>query len=351
MKRHLFHSLAIPIIGIALALFLTPTASLAATAAGAKISNTASVTWSGAAAPVESLPVVVTVDLLATAPTVAYVSTSPGTTVGAGSAVTITYTVTSTANGADSYTLNLASVESSADLGAPTFAVGNPVNVSLGASMALSDVAASNSVVIPGLAADHGLAAGETVMIGGTPYTINTVVEAGGNTTVTLYNFGTTTDASVTMTAGNPIYEQRELTFDMTTGLFTGGSADETHTLTLTATSVDDNTKSGSVTDPTITVARATLTITKSANPMIAKPGETVTYTIIVTNGGTSSAANVTVTDAPPTFTSYVANSTTLNAVSIGTPDGGTPPLLGGYNIGSLAGGASATITFQVRID
>lgn len=350
MKKRLFHTLAIPIIWIALALFLTPAASHAATAAGTKITNTASVTWSGATTtPTASVDV--TVLLKATAPTVAYVSTSPSTTVGAGSDVTITYTATSTANGADSYTLNLTSAQSSTDLGAPTFAGTNPVSVALGASMALSDVAASNSVVIPGVAADHGLAAGETVLIGGTPYTINTAVEAGGNTTITLYDFGTTTDASVTMTAGDPIYERRSLTFDMTTGLFTGGSADETHTLTLTATSVADNTQIGSVINPTITVARATLTITKSANPVTGQPGATITYTITVTNSGTSAAANVTVTDAPPAFTSYVADSTTLNAAAIGTPDGGTPPLAAGYNIGSLAGGATATLTFQVTID
>lgn len=351
MKKHLFHLLAVPIIGIALALFLIPTASLAATAAGTKISNTASVTWSGAAAAVVSDPVVVTVNLLPSAPTVAYDSTNPagaavsGTGTGAASPVIVTYTVTSTANGGDDYTLDLSSVQS-ANLGAPTLPAGGTI-AALGASMALNDVADSNTVVIPGLAADHGLAELETVIIGGTPYTINSVSDNGTDTTLTL-------SGSVTMTAGSPIYERRTLNYNITTGTFTNtGITEETHTLTLTATSVTAPAEVGTIEAPVIYVARASLmSITKSAAPTSGQPGDIITYTIIVTNGGTSSAANVTVTDAPPAFTSYVAGSTELNATPVADVAGNTPlAAAAGYNIGSLAGGASATITFQVKID
>lgn len=352
MKRRLFHHLAIPVIGIALTLLITSTSAFAVTAAGTTITNTASVTWTGATSVVTDTADI-TVLLKATPPNVAYVSTSPSTSVGANTDVTITYTVTSTANGSDSYTLDLTSVQSSTDLSAPTFAGANPVLASdLGASMALNNVTASDTVVIPGVAADHGLAVGETVIIGGTPYTINTAVAAAGNTTLTLYDFGTTNTASVTMTAGDPIYEQVTLTFDVTTGLFVSGTTDQTHTLTLDATSVADNTQTGSVTDPTINVLRATLTMTKVANPATAQPGGTITYTITVFNAnGNPTAANVTVTDSVPAFTTYVTNSTTLNGAPVGTPDGGVLPLAAGLNIGNLAGNTSAVITFQVTVD
>jgi uncharacterized repeat protein (TIGR01451 family) len=343
MKSKLFRSLVIPAIGIALTLFLTPLAALADTAAGTKITNTASVTWSGAAIPV-SASADVTVLLKATAPNVAYVSTSPSSTVGAGSDISITYTVTSTANGADTYNLDLASVQSSGNLGAPTFDSANPVTVSLGASMALSSVTNSSTLVIPGQAGDHGLTAGDTVVIGGGTYTISNVSSNGANTTLTL-------SGNVTMAAGDPIYEWMTLKFDMTTGLFTGGSNDETHALTLTATSSADPSKSGLATNPTITVARSNLSISKTADKASAKPGDPITYTITVENKGAFTAANVTVTDATPAFTTYVPGSGSYS-VNGGSPNAiGDGALAAGLNIGNLAGGSTVAISFQARVD
>lgn len=350
MKRHLFHLLAIPIIGIALALSLAPTASHALTAAGTVITNTATVSWSGAPALLPTASATVTVLLLPSAPTVAYVSTNPfgaavaGTGTGAASPVAITYTVTSTANGGDDYTLNLSSAQS-ANLGAPTFAGTNPGAITdLGASMALNGVANSNTVVIPGLLADHGLDALETVIIGGTPYTISNAVPAGGNTTLTL-------SGNVTMAAGDPIYERRTLVFDMTTGTFTAPGGEETHTLTLDATSDTAPNPAGTVTAPVVYVERATLTIAKTANPLTGKPGDTITYTITVTNTGASDAVNVTITDATPAFTTYVGGSGSYSV------DGGAPvaiadgALAGGVNIGTLAATKVAVVTFQVTIN
>jgi uncharacterized repeat protein (TIGR01451 family) len=349
MKRHLFHILAIPLIGIALALSLAPTVSHAATAAGTVITNVATVSWSGAPAILPTASATVTVDLLPSGPTVTYVSTNPvnaaiaGTGTGAASPVAITYTVTSTANGTDTYTLGLSSAES-ANLGIPTFAGGNPGSVSLGASMALNAVAASNTVVIPGLAVDHGLANGETVIIGGNPYTISNAVAAAGNTTLTL-------SGNVTMSAGDPIYEQRTLVFNMTTGTFTAPGGEETHTLTLDATSDTAPNPTGTVTAPVIYVERATLTIAKTANPLTGKPGDTITYTITVTNTGTSDAANVTISDATPAFTTYVGGSGSYSV------DGGAPvaiadgAIAGGVNIGTLAATKIAVVTFQVTIN
>lgn len=353
MKRALGLALAILLTGMVFA----PTSALAVTGAGTKITNTASVTWSGAAAPsTDSADVLVT--LLPAAPTIAYVSAAPAvattTGVGAGTGVAVTYTVTSGANGTDTYTLDLSSVDN-AQIGAPAFNGGNPSTVSLGASMVLYDASSTNTIIISGVAANHGLAAGETLLIGATRYTINTVTNnaTDSEATITLYNLGTTTDASISVSAGDPVYEQRTLVFNMTTGTFVAApTGNGQHDLTLTATSDQDGTKIGTAADPSIIVALATLTIDKVADKATAAPLEIITYTITVSNApGAPSAAAVTVTDATPDFTSYVSGSGSYSidgGASVAIADGA---LASGVNIGSLAGGSSAVITFQVRVD
>lgn len=336
---------------------LAPASALAVTAAGTKITNTASVTWSGATTT-PTASAVVTVKLLPTAPTVAFLSTSPATAtttgVGAVTDVVVTYIITSTANGADSYTLDLSSVDNT-EINAPSFDGGNPSTASLGASMALYDAVASNTIVISGIAASHGFASGNTIVIGGNSYTINTVTDDALNSeaTITLYNLGTTTGASVSVNAGDPVYERQTLTFNMTTGTFSVSPAGNgQHDLTLTAKSDQDNTKIGTAADPSIIVALTTLSITKDATPASAAPGDTVTYEITVSNvPGAPSAADVTVTDATPAFTTYVSGS------GVYSINGGTPVLIPdgalatGVNIGSLAGGDIAIIVFEVTVD
>ena len=53
------------------------------------------------------------------------------------------------------------------------------------------------------------------------------------------------------------------------------------------------------------------LSVTKTANPPgSVTPGQTITYTITVTNTGATQQTGITVSDPLPTYTSYVANST-----------------------------------------
>ena len=106
------------------------------------------------------------------------------------------------------------------------------------------------------------------------------------------------------------------------------------------------------------------LTIVKSASPSPSvNPGQTVTYTILVTNTGAGNAIHTVVTDAVPQYTTYVANSTRLNGITV-AGDGTTLPLIGGLLIdnnssrspgvaatGILPAGSSATIIFQVTVN
>ena len=122
----------------------------------------------------------------------------------------------------------------------------------------------------------------------------------------------------------------------------------------------------------TFTVAVNPVTLTKSSaiisdpinlavNPK-AIPGATIRYTLVVTNPGAaaSDATNVVVVDDIPANTTYTGGTITLNAAAQ-TDASDSPTDESDYNVtnataitvgvGTLAPGASATITFDVTID
>ncbi len=85
----------------------------------------------------------------------------------------------------------------------------------------------------------------------------------------------------------------------------------------------------------------ADLSIVKSDNPDPVTVGGTLTYTLVVNNAGPSSAAGVTVTDTLPAGVTFVS---------------ATPPQASGPNpltwsLGTLAVGASRTLTVVVTVD
>jgi uncharacterized repeat protein (TIGR01451 family) len=102
-----------------------------------------------------------------------------------------------------------------------------------------------------------------------------------------------------------------------------------------------------------------------TGDPAVLMAGDTLRYTITVKNIGTEDAVNVTLRDAIPANTRYVADSTTLNGAPLGRPDSGVAPLAAGILINapenatpgalradaSAATGNVATITFDVVID
>jgi uncharacterized repeat protein (TIGR01451 family) len=72
-------------------------------------------------------------------------------------------------------------------------------------------------------------------------------------------------------------------------------------------------------------------------------PGETIRYTLVVTSTGSSTAANVILTDPVPAHTTVETVTTT-----VGTITSTVPPVV---NIGSMLPGATATIVITVRVD
>jgi large repetitive protein len=99
--------------------------------------------------------------------------------------------------------------------------------------------------------------------------------------------------------------------------------------------------------------------------PGIIDPGDVLRYTIIVQNSAGTPATGVVLRDSVPANTTYVANSTRLNGLAVGQPDGGVPPLASGIPIsssdltpplpgpgaGTISPGATAVIQFDLRVN
>jgi fimbrial isopeptide formation D2 family protein len=84
-------------------------------------------------------------------------------------------------------------------------------------------------------------------------------------------------------------------------------------------------------------------------------PGATITYTLAATVGGTGSLANLKVTDTVPGGTTYSAGSITLDGAGLTDAADSDAGSFGGsgiaVNLGTVAAGATRTITFKVKIN
>ena len=105
---------------------------------------------------------------------------------------------------------------------------------------------------------------------------------------------------------------------------------------------------SQTVTTDVVTSADLSLTKTTAAGPVLA--GDTISYTITVSNAGPSDAQTVAMTDAVPANTTFVSDAQTSGpAFTITNPAvGGTGTISG--TIGTLADGASASFTVVLLV-
>jgi len=85
----------------------------------------------------------------------------------------------------------------------------------------------------------------------------------------------------------------------------------------------------------------------KRVDKLYASPGNWLTYTITATNSGVCDASGVQVTDAVPANTSYVAGSGWTSQGTLYEPVGAEPLRV---EVGTMAPGATITITFQVEV-
>ncbi|RMG43412.1 MAG: DUF11 domain-containing protein, partial [Acidobacteria bacterium] len=98
----------------------------------------------------------------------------------------------------------------------------------------------------------------------------------------------------------------------------------------------------------TTTVLGPALTATKGSSDVNGgslRPGDEIEYTVTVSNGGGAPATGVSMSDPVPANTTLVAGSA---SASQGTVTEGDPLQ---WDVGTLAAGASATLTFRVTVD
>jgi uncharacterized repeat protein (TIGR01451 family) len=102
-----------------------------------------------------------------------------------------------------------------------------------------------------------------------------------------------------------------------------------------------------------------------NGTPGIVDPGDVLRYTITIQNTGGVPATGVVLSDPVPANTTYQANTTTLNGLPVGQPDGGVAPLASGIDISSsdltpplpgagagvISPGASATLQYDLRVN
>ncbi|WP_127579164.1 DUF6923 family protein [Paenibacillus koleovorans] len=108
------------------------------------------------------------------------------------------------------------------------------------------------------------------------------------------------------------------------------------NTATVVSTTPDPDPSNNTSTTTTPVQPSADLSIVKTGNPAHPLPGESLTYTIVVTNAGPSSAENVSITDPAPGQLTDVQFST----------DGGVTfkPWTGSTSLGTVTVGSSLTI-------
>jgi len=343
-----------------------PQAAWANTAANTVIRNTATVTYKdtgGNPLPAMSNTVDITIAYQCASPTLntpTDIPTIPGTP------ANYSYTITSNSNGSDQYDLTAPTINQSAGITGSTVTfwqgASSITSVTLGATtVALAGTitaAGTTAISVPNDGAAgtsiNGIEAGDTVVISGAVYTVASIVDngtpVGGYSTITVNGNGT----AQAITVGMLISERQSFTARVTPGTV---SAASNQTIDVTISAIGHAHPCGAASDPTkTTVNVANLGITKEVSPDGSTwyttgtapqfaPGATVWYRITVKNNGSSNATVVTVTDPLPSYTTYVANSTLLNGITV-NGDGGTSPLIAGLLVddnSARAAGAVAT--------
>jgi len=116
---------------------------------------------------------------------------------------------------------------------------------------------------------------------------------------------------------------------------------------------------------PLLYAEKRAVLVGDQGSPGIVDPGDVLRYTITVLNSGSTPATGVRLMDGVPANTSYVANSTQLNGLPVGQPDGGVSPLASGIDLSSsdltpplpgqgegvLSPGAAAILQFDLRVN
>jgi len=213
----------------------------------------------------------------------------------------------------------------------PTGAFASP-NISNIASVAYQDAAANNYT---------GQSNSGTPVIVVTPAGITSATSSMADVGVA-FNYQITADKGSITSYGATGLSGTGLSLNAASGMISGTpTSPGSITVGLSATNAAGP---GPTTTLTITVrGAATIVLTKSASPVNATSGTTVTFTIAYQNTGTGPASNVVITDAIPAGSTFKAGSITGG----GTFSAGTIA----WTIAAVNPGAPVNLTFQVTVN
>src|SRR4051812_36170618 len=186
-------------------------AASASTAANTTITNTATVTYNDAGGNAQT-PVTATVTVTVTlVPSAVTLSSPPNQTIAQGAIATLSYTITATANGADTYNLSSTATPANISAVSPTL----PASIALGGTtLAVTTAATDAQITVPydGNASNavvNGLVVGSVVVVGGNALTVTSIAKnAGANTTV----IGLSGQVGAVVAAGQIVGERKTFT-------------------------------------------------------------------------------------------------------------------------------------------
>ena len=159
--------------------------------------------------------------------------------------------------------------------------------------------------------------------------TYNTVSPSDGIWTAPNWNIGTLQPN-----------EQETIIIKAMVGLDQGGQT-IINTISNSQDQIDSNITQDDFT-ATITVTSADLAVVKTVSNATPNEGDTITYTIVLTNNGPSTATGVSLIDNLPVGVTYVSSSTSLGNYNNGS---------GLWTVGSLLNAASATLTITATVN
>ncbi len=138
-----------------------------------------------------------------------------------------------------------------------------------------------------------------------------------------------------------PASSSATLTIRASANVGTGGSSINDSAAITAAAQIDPNTSNNSA-SVSITVASADLGVSMSVNNPTPKEGDTLIYTVTVTNYGPSATMSVQVTDLLPAGETFVSAAATKGVYTSGT---------GIWAVGNLAVSGSATLSLTVTVN
>ena len=317
--------LALAPLAIAAALITTP-AHAGGVKAGTLIENTASATYDGGAGPVTIPSNTITVkvdellDVTVTSRDSGPVSAAPGSAV-------LTFELTNTGNGPEAYTLTANPAVAGNDFDTTVNGIAVDTN-----GNGVYDPGVDQMLTGPATTAAIAADASLTVFV---LVTIPGGVADGDQSDVSLLAEAVTgTGAPGTAFAGQGAGGGNAIVGS------TGANATATGSLSVGITDVD-LIKSATVLDPF------------GGTGIV--PGATITYAIRAEVRGSGSVSDLVVTDAAPADTTYVAGSLKLDGATLtdaADADAGRSGTSGiSVDLGTVSGGSSHTVTFQVTID